>query len=156
MIGVVFGFIALLFLFGVPIYRKRKNKRRQIKEKVILEEFKKKCDAIIVNLEKIKIKSNTTKHKTHIEPYIIGGGFTGLIAQGLDEYNGSNFKFKEETNYGNQINIGIPYKNSIINYKFHSSMEPANLLLHFAVKKETLFYINPKNHKQYYLEFLNE
>jgi hypothetical protein len=56
------------------------------------------------------------------------------------------------------LNFEILYKDHTIYYSHYSEKDVETLKIHFVIKKTAILYVNPKNHKQNYidLEFLNK
>jgi hypothetical protein len=125
------------------------DRKKDIKTLLNIEELKKNGNKIIVNLENVKIKTRNS-YATKIN-----NSRTGAINQiiGNSDKNIETIEFKN-----NSISFKIPYENSFIRYSLTIDMDPINLKLHFATKKETILYVDKKNMNKYYLdlEFLKK
>ncbi len=89
-------------------------------------------DKIMVNLDHLEIQSNSYQQEVEV-----GSG-----------YNTRN-EYIDFTH--NLILIAIPYNNDSIKYKLNIDMDTTKLKMHFAIKKETELYIDPKNPNNTYL-----
>lgn len=90
-------------------------------------------DQIIVNLDLLDIRTNSYLKEIEV---------------------GSGYRTRNETievNH-NVIQIEIPYQDTIISYKVNVDMDPTKLKLHLVVQKETLFYVDPKNPDNNFLD----
>ena len=90
-------------------------------------------DKIIINLDNLEIQSNS--YKQEIE---VGSGYNTR-----NEYIDVNH---------NAIMIDVPYKNDLIKYKLNIDMDTTKLKMHFAIKQETVLYIDPTNPNSNYLD----
>jgi len=126
-----------------------KSKRKEYKSKLELENFKKTADKIVIDLENIKIKSNSWTDTVVVDNTRYGG---------LNQLTGNEDKnikmIKRDINY---VKISVPYKEKTLNFNLSVAMEATILKMHFAIKKETILYVDPENPDNYYLdmEFLN-
>lgn len=90
-------------------------------------------DVITVDLDKLKIQSNSYKHEISV-----GSGYT----QRNEHINVNH----------NVIQLEIPYQNKSIKFKMNIDMDPMKLKMHFAIKSKTELYIDPKNPDNYFLD----
>jgi hypothetical protein len=115
-----------------------KLKKFDTEKEIEIQNLKKYGEKIIVNLENIKIKSNSWQQE--------------VIKNSRYEDEITNI----DVNY-NIINIDVPYKGESINYCIHINMETTKLKMHFAIKRETILYVDLKDKNINYLdlEFLD-
>ena len=90
-------------------------------------------DKVIINLDNLEIQSNS--YKQEIE---VGSGYNTR-----NEYIDVNH---------NVIMIDVPYKNDLIKYKLNIDMDTTKLKMHFAIKQETVLYVDPTNPNSNYLD----
>lgn len=129
----------ILLPFAIWFFiQNRKLKKLENENEIEIENLKKYGEKIIVNLENLKIKSNSWQQE--------------VIKSSKYEDEITNI----DVNY-NMINIDIPYKGENINYCVHINMENTKLKMHFAIKRETILYVdrNDKNKNYLDLEFLD-
>lgn len=115
-----------------------KEKKIDSEKKDEIQKLKKYGEKVIVNLENIKIVSNSwTQEVRKTSKY-----------EDTVSHVDINYNF---------IEIKIPYKNEFINYSLHINMETTKLKIHFAIKRETILYVDLKDKNKNYLdlEFLN-
>lgn len=147
-IGLTVMFPFVVYLIKVLYFDQRKESRKQ---KSSSSELKRNWVKLTVNLEALEINKSRKSYYSKVINNTARSGALNQMAGNPDrnirttEYNGNEIKFK------------VPYGNNFIKFTKIIDMEPSNLLLHFAVKKETNLYVNPKNINDYYLdlEFLN-
>ena len=129
--------ILLPFLIWFLII-KIKEKKIDIEKKAEIQKLKKYGEKVIVNLENIKINSNSWKQEVR-----------------------KTSRYEDKVSYVdinyNLIEMKIPYRNEFINYSLHIDMETTKLKIHFAIKRETILYVDLKDKNKNYLdlEFLN-
>ncbi len=90
-------------------------------------------DKIFVDLDNLKIQSNS--YQQEIE---VGNGY-----KTRNEYIDVN---------QNVVLIDIPYKKDSIKYKLNIDMDTTKLKMHFAIKQETILFVDPKNPNNNYLD----
>ncbi|OIQ30902.1 MAG: hypothetical protein BM564_01435 [Bacteroidetes bacterium MedPE-SWsnd-G2] len=90
-------------------------------------------DKVIINLDNLELQSNS--YKQEIE---VGSGYNTR-----NEYIDVNH---------NAIMIDVPYKNDLIKYKLNVDMDTTKLKMHFAIKQETVLYVDPTNPNSNYLD----
>jgi Mn2+/Fe2+ NRAMP family transporter len=115
-----------------------KEKKLNTEEKAEIQKLKKYGEKIIVNLENVKINSNSWKQEVR------------KTSRYEDEVSHVDINL-------NSIEIKIPYRSEFINYSIHINMETTKLKMHFAIKRETILYVDLKDKNKNYLdlEFLN-
>lgn len=91
----------------------------------------KRIDLLIKTGDKITIDLDTLKIEV------------GLLAHQHHKYKNGN---------QNVIPINVVYKDHLISTKYTIQMDTTNLKIHFAIKKKTVLYIDPKNPSNNYLD----
>lgn len=129
--------ILLPFLIWFLIIVK-KEKKAESDNKAEIQKLKKYGEKVIVNLETLKINSNSWQQEFRKK-----SKYEDKISH-------------EEINY-NIIEVKIPYRGEFIKYSIHINMETTKLKMHFALKQQTILYIDLKDKNINYLdlEFLN-
>ena len=96
-------------------------------------------ERLIIKLDELEIQSNS-----YLQEIEVGNGYRKRNEQ-------------IEINH-NVVFLKIPYKDDIIHYRLNIFMDITTLKMHFAIKKETEFYIDPENPGNHYLDltFLDE
>ncbi|TDE46525.1 hypothetical protein E0I26_00115 [Flavobacterium rhamnosiphilum] len=129
---ILLPFLVWFFLLNL------KEKKFDTEKKAEIQKLKKYGEKIIVNLENIKINSNSWRQEVR-----------------------KTSKYEDEVshvdiNY-NLIEMKVPYRSEFINYNFHIDMDTTKLKMHFAIKRETILYVDLKDKNKNYLdlEFLN-
>ncbi|WP_426065384.1 hypothetical protein [Flavobacterium sp. DSP2-3-1] len=110
-----------------------KEKKLGTEKKAEIQKLKKYGEKIIVNLENIKINSNPWRQEIRKT-----SRYEDKITQ-------------VDINY-NLIEMKIPYRSEFINYSLHIDMETTKLKMHFAIKRETILYVNIKDKNKNYLD----
>ena len=128
-IGIV---LMLPFLFYL-IKTKFKLKKLIDEDTNRINELIKTGNKITVDLNELEIRTNSYKQEISV-----GSGY-----QERNEHIDIDH---------NVIILDIPYQDVRIRYKLDIDMEPTTLKMHFAIKKETEIYIDPKNPNNNYLD----
>lgn len=133
-IGTLILFPFIIWFLVLNLKEKKFNREKKIE----IQKLKKYGEKIIVNLENIKINSNSWRQEVRK---------TSKYGDKISHI---------DINY-NLIEMKIPYKNEFINYSLHIDMDTTKLKMHFAIKKETILYVDLKDKNKNYLdlEFLN-
>ncbi len=144
-IYIIAFFISIFLLNTVyKIYSKRKNKQDLHQQKKDIETFKKKSKRIKVDLENVEIKSNSWSVLKQID---------NTKYADLNEVLGDGYSNYEQADINsNIVTVDIPYKGDIMKYRFTTDKDLTSLRIHFALKKETYFYINPYDYGDFYLD----
>jgi hypothetical protein len=138
--------VAMIIYFIVSIRDKRRARRNQEKFEAELAQFKQDADQIEVDLNKVKIKSNSWTEEVVIRESKYSG---------VDSFFGTNHhNIKTVKNEINLVELSIPIDGKTIRYKTRTDMNKESLLIHLAIKKNTILYV--KDGDSYLdLEFLN-
>ena len=90
-------------------------------------------ERLVINLEDLEIHTNS-----YLQEIEVGSGY-----RSRNEHVDINH---------NVVFLNIPYKEDIIHYRLNIFMDVTTLKMHFAIKKETEFYIDPENPANHYLD----
>lgn len=110
------------------------SKRLSEEDSERIKKLKKTGDKITVDLDELKIKTNSYKQEISV-----GSGY-----RQRNEYVDVNY---------NVILIKVPYRNEVIKYRLNIDMDPNKLRMHFAVKGKTELYVDSQNPNNNYLDF---
>ncbi|WP_406844366.1 hypothetical protein [Flavobacterium soyae] len=126
--------IIILLPFGIWLFIENSKDKKAIENNnAEIQKLKKYGEKIIVNLENIPIKSNSWKEEVrHTSQY-------------EDKVSSVNINY-------NLIELEIPYKGDFIHYSLHIGMDTTILKMHFAIKRETVLYIDLKDKNKNYLD----
>ena len=126
--------IAILFLYYVwYLISKSKLRKSRLKIEDEVQILKKQGEKIKVNLENVKIISNSWQQEV----------------RKTSKYEDEDFLVDIHKNF---VEIKITYKGRTIDYSFYIDMDTTTLELHFALKKETFLYVDLKDKEKMYLD----
>lgn len=139
--------VALVIYFIVSIRDNRAARKHQEDYEAELAQFKQDADQIEIDLDKVKIKSNswTTEVVIRESKY-----------SGVDSFFGDDHhNIKTVKNETNLVEFSIPIDGRTMKYKTRIDMNKQSLQIHLAIKKKTILYV--KDGENYLdLEFLHQ
>jgi len=145
LILVVVGIILLINL----LYKSKVTEKETLQTNVIIEEFKRSSRKVKVDLQNLKIISNSWNEDIVISEDKYGG---------LDELAGyKNHNIINVKRNLNTVLLEIPIKNDILQYQVNIESDLTTLQMKFAIQKETTLYVDSKSEESYLdLEFLDK
>lgn len=138
---IAFGIISLYIVYFIIEFLRLGNYGKT--SEANLEAFKDEKQKLIINLADVTIKSNR-KFETVVED----NSFESLLKKTSD-LSGESIKMQKVTNHYTLI---IPYKKQKLEYDLKTDCDIDKLRMHFAIQKETILYVDPKNPKTNYLD----
>lgn len=139
--------VALVIYFILSIRDKRAAKKNQEEYEAELNQFKQDADQIEVDLDKVKIKSNSWTEEVVIRESKYSG-----VDSFFGDYHHNIKTVKNETNL---VEFSIPIDGRTVRYKTRIDMNTKSLQIHLAIKKKTVLY--EKDGENYLdLEFLHQ
>ncbi len=126
--------IIILLPFTVWLFIENSKEKKVIENnKAEIQKLKKYGERITVNLENITIKSNSwqeeIRHTSQYENDVISVGINA-----------------------NVIELKIPYRGEFIHQTLYINMDTTKLKMHFAIKRETILYVDLKDKNKNYLD----
>lgn len=141
---IIIGLAVLVPSIIWTIIWNRKQKKEEISGRIELEKLKKTSDKIIVNLNTAEIKTNSWTEEEIIE--------TGRIGM-LNQLGGNGDKnIRNVTRNESMVSWIFIYHGKPIHYTIVIDKEVQSLKMHFAIQKETIFYVDQNNPDNNYLD----